>query len=302
MRRLTYTILTVLASLALVSPLYAEGEFSEQARGTTFRQNTMLDNNNTNELSMETRIGLAPFESARQLLGQTVITRGGEDIGEIDDLKVNPLTGRIDYVVVEKEGAMGVGELAFVPVPVGALVLTGDDARLVVDKSKLENVPSPGALSDRAYREGLNAHYGIAPAWEEERTIIRQEESEAVKPSAKQLLGQNVITPDGEDIGEIGDLKVDPQTGRIDYVVVEKEDAMGVGESVFVPVPLGALSFTGDDTRLVVDKSKLENVPSPEAFSAREYREGLNAHYGIAPIWEEERTIIRQEERKTVKP
>lgn len=181
MRRITQSVLTVLASLVLVSPLYAEGEFSEQARGTTFYHNPELAGGNTDEVSQQTRIGLATTESADQLLGLSVVAQDGENIGEVRDLKIDTRTGRIDYVVVEKEGGFG-DESTFVPVPLGALSFSEENARLIVDKSKLDNVPSPGTMSSREFQEGLNTHYGIAPTWQEERTIIHQEERKTLKP------------------------------------------------------------------------------------------------------------------------
>jgi sporulation protein YlmC with PRC-barrel domain len=185
MRRITYSILSVLASLALVSPLYAEGEWSHQARGTTFYQNTELEGGNTDEISRETKIGitgLSENKSGNELLGKTVVASDGENIGEIADFKVDTLTGRIDYVVVEKEDALGVGESAFIPVPLGALQISEGDARLTVDKARLDNVPNPGNMSDREFQQNLNTHYGIGPTWEIERKTTIEEERRTLTP------------------------------------------------------------------------------------------------------------------------
>lgn len=188
MKRIIHSVLTVLASLALVSPLYAEGEWSHQARGTTFYQNTELEGGNTDEIketagrSVEVRSSLSRAESAGQLIGLPVVARDGENIGEVQDLKVDTSTGRIDYVIVEREDAMGVGESVAVAVPLGALQFTDDNARLTVDKSKLNNVPNPALMSESEFHQGLHTHYGIAPTWQEERTIIHQEERKTLKP------------------------------------------------------------------------------------------------------------------------
>lgn len=185
MRRLIFSVLSVLASLALVGPLHAASEFSEQARGTTFYQNTELRNNNTDSVAPERRVlggNLQNAGSAGNLLGTTVVAQDGENIGEIEDFKVDTTTGRIDYVIVERKDYMGVGGDIAVAVPYGALQFAGEDARLVVDKSRLENVPSPATMSEREFSENLNTHYGISPGWQEERTIIHREESKVIKP------------------------------------------------------------------------------------------------------------------------
>ena len=188
MKRIIHSVLTVLASLALVSPLYAEGQWSHQAKGTTFNQNAELEGNNTDSIkgtvgrSVEVRSGLSRTESAGQLIGLPVVAQDGENIGEVQDLKVDTRTGRIDYVIVEREDAMGVDESIAVAVPLGALQFTDDNARLTVDKSKLKNVPNPALMSESEFHQGLHTHYGIAPTWQEERTIIHQEERKTLKP------------------------------------------------------------------------------------------------------------------------
>lgn len=186
MKRLIYSVLTVLASLAMVGSLQAASEFTEQARGTTFNQNTELRSNNTDEIETDRNLisaNLSGTQSAENLLGLNVVAQDGENIGEIQDFKVDTRTGRIDYVIVERENAMGIGEDIAVAVPLGALQFTDDNARLVVDKSKLDNVPSPATMSDREFYDNLNTHYGIAPGWQEERKIIHHEETKRVKPA-----------------------------------------------------------------------------------------------------------------------
>jgi sporulation protein YlmC with PRC-barrel domain len=181
MRRIINSLLTVVASLALVSPLYASTVFTEQARGTTFYQNPELSSGGTSKISQE--LGLSAGESADQLIGKSVVAQDGENLGKVRDLKIDTHTGRIDYVIVEKENAMGVGESQFVPVPLAALSFTDEDARLIVDKSRLDNVPSPGTMSAQEFNQDLHTHYGVAPGWQIERRTIHQEERKVITPS-----------------------------------------------------------------------------------------------------------------------
>lgn len=187
MKRITYSLLTVLASLVMVSPLYARSNFTEQARGTTFYQNTELQHNNTTGItstpvrSTTSEQGLTRTESAAELLGLPVVAQDGSNIGKIQDMRVDSHAGRIDYVIVKKENAMGVGEDQHVAVPLGALQITDENARLLVDKSKLNNVPRQQNIGFEQYREDLNAHYGIAPSYQGEK-IIRHEETTTVRP------------------------------------------------------------------------------------------------------------------------
>jgi sporulation protein YlmC with PRC-barrel domain len=190
MKRITYSILTVVASLIMVSPLSArENGFTHQARGTSFNQNTELDNNNTSSIKPEvvTRQlvraeGLPRTESAADILGMPVVGQDGAHVGKIQDMRVDNRTGRIDYLIVKQDNAMGVGEAKYVAVPLGAIQFTDNDARLTVDRSRLENVPSYTSTTSDQYINDLNAHYGIAPPYQEERRVIHHEESTTVKP------------------------------------------------------------------------------------------------------------------------
>lgn len=188
MKKITFSLLTALASLVMVTPLYAKSTFTEQAKGTTLNQNTELQHNNSSTIkdtpgrSYTTAAqGLTRSESAAALLGLPVVAQDGTSIGKIRDMRVDDHTGRIDYVIVQKKNAMGVSEDQDVAVPLGAFQFTDTNAKLVVDKSKLNNVPRPLNITTEQYREDLNTHYGIAPPYQEERTI-RQGEIRTVTP------------------------------------------------------------------------------------------------------------------------
>jgi uncharacterized protein (TIGR02271 family) len=76
---------------------------------------------------------------------------------------------------------------------------------------------------------------------------------------AQQLLsnGGNVIDNDGDKIGSIGQIFLDDQTGRPEWVTV-KTGLFGGGES-FVPLRDGEV--TGNDIRVPYDKDKVKDAP-----------------------------------------
>jgi sporulation protein YlmC with PRC-barrel domain len=107
--------------------------------------------------------------------------------------------------------------------------------------------------------------------------------------SAQELLGMKIVSPQGEDIGQIEDIKLNTQSGRIGFVNISKGGVLGVGGDK-VPVPLAALSFDTQNKQatLTVDKSKLDNAPKQANMSDEEFNRELQSYYGISPAWEQQ--------------
>jgi hypothetical protein len=78
-------------------------------------------------------------------------------------------------------------------------------------------------------------------------------EGEKKVTSAEELLGMRIVSPAGEEIGEIKDIKLES------------------GEVAFI----------------ILDESKLDNVPQ-QAKSADEFQRALESQYGTSPAWEHE--------------
>lgn len=117
------------------------------------------------------RLPLAPaselLSTLLQLLGESIVNTHGEPLGTIDDLLVDPVSGRIIYVVMPWGGFMGRGERQLVlpwnalrhDVPRRAYVLD-------IDRQHLDTAPSidrsrwPGERSLEWHR-AVHRHYGV---------------------------------------------------------------------------------------------------------------------------------------------
>src|SRR5687767_9513432 len=75
----------------------------------------------------------------------------------------------------------------------------------------------------------------------------------------EQLLtgGGNVVDNDGEKIGSIGQVFLDDQSGRPEWITA-KTGMFGGGESF---VPLRDAEVAGDDVRVPYDKDKVKDAP-----------------------------------------
>jgi sporulation protein YlmC with PRC-barrel domain len=80
--------------------------------------------------------------------------------------------------------------------------------------------------------------------------------------SISKLLHANAKSKDGQALGSVDDLIINPRTGQIEYAVLDQGGVAGRGEDK-VPVPWGAINAQPDGTLIVnKDKAQLKSAPS----------------------------------------
>ncbi|HET9835483.1 MAG TPA: PRC-barrel domain-containing protein [Rhodanobacteraceae bacterium] len=79
--------------------------------------------------------------------------------------------------------------------------------------------------------------------------------------SASSLIGDAIINPAGEKLGDLKDIVLDTTRGQIVYAVMASGGVLGVGEKLFA-VPWGALRIQGHNENLVLeaDPDRLKNA------------------------------------------
>jgi sporulation protein YlmC with PRC-barrel domain len=82
------------------------------------------------------------FLTASTLIGEKVIDAAGERLGEVKDIMLDVTEGKIQYVVVECGGFLGIGE-KFFAIPYGILSIDTGEHALVLnqDIEVLKNAP-----------------------------------------------------------------------------------------------------------------------------------------------------------------
>jgi sporulation protein YlmC with PRC-barrel domain len=115
---------------------------------------------------------------------------------------------------------------------------------------------------------------------------------------ASKLIGTDVENPQGETLGDIEEVVIDPQTGHMAYAVLSFGGFLGMGEKYFA-IPWEALAPKTPTTKgaqydrfvLNVDKEKLKNAPSfnkdnwPD-MADRSWGAQVYSYYGLQPYWE----------------
>ena len=79
---------------------------------------------------------------------------------------------------------------------------------------------------------------------------------------ASSIIGTNVVSRNGDSLGDIKEVVIDPRTGRVAYAVVAFGGFLSMGEKLFA-IPFSALEYnvTKSDYVLDVSKEKLEAAP-----------------------------------------
>lgn len=110
--------------------------------------------------------------------------------------------------------------------------------------------------------------------------------------SASRLSGANLKNADGESLGDIKEIMIDTETGRVAYAVLSFGGFLGLGDKLFA-IPWSALRTHLTDANsfvLNVTKERLQAAPGFEKnrwpdFADRTWGGTIHEYYQIKPYW-----------------
>ncbi|MDD3071568.1 PRC-barrel domain-containing protein [Methanoculleus horonobensis] len=80
--------------------------------------------------------------------------------------------------------------------------------------------------------------------------------------SADDILDKNVINQEGDDLGEISDMRIGFPEGKVDYLVLRYGGVLGMAAKRFAVPPEAVIYRPGDDNFVVnIDKQRLDDLP-----------------------------------------
>lgn len=104
---------------------------------------------------------------------------------------------------------------------------------------------------------------------------------------AATLIGNDVYNHSDEDLGDIKEIMLDMQTGKVSYAVLSFGGFLGMGEKLFA-VPWNALTLDPVNERFIlnVDKERLKSAPGFDKdnwpdMADQSWRQGIHDYYGI---------------------
>jgi uncharacterized protein YrrD len=199
---------------------------------------------------------------ATDLLGVSLETPLHEYIGYIDDLVINPSTGRIDSVLVKDIQGLGAKEIS----------IPFTDISRWSQTFFVYNTP-----------EDRNQFFGDMPyrAYDLEQLPPMHEGSYRLGT----LQGASVESKEGDHIAYVNDLIIN-RDGHVVYVVLSDVGGM---ESKMVAVPLGIISRK-EEYLFALHTSK-ETLFAASAFNWSDvtdwkYAADIQRYYGLQPYWE----------------
>ncbi|CAN5825813.1 hypothetical protein BH24DEI2_BH24DEI2_12860 [soil metagenome] len=110
--------------------------------------------------------------------------------------------------------------------------------------------------------------------------------------SASSLIDDKVKNSQDENIGDLKELMIDVQSGRVAYGVLDFGGILGMGNKLFA-VPWQAFSVDEENKilRLDVDKDRLKNAEGFDLSSwpdtaDTEWGQKIHDYYGYTPHWD----------------
>lgn len=109
---------------------------------------------------------------------------------------------------------------------------------------------------------------------------------------ASSIIGTNVVNPNGDNLGDIKEVVIDPRTGRVAYSVVSFGGFLGMGEKLFA-IPFSSFKYnaTSNDYVLDVSKERLKEAPGFDAdhwpsMADEKWNRDVYKYYDRSPYWE----------------
>lgn len=114
--------------------------------------------------------------------------------------------------------------------------------------------------------------------------------------SSSSINGTTVINAKGENLGNVKDLMIDLDTGRVAYAVLSFGGFLGLGDKYFA-MPWEAFKIDTEHERFIlnVNKERLENAPGfdknnwPNRATHQDYLDSVYSHYGYTPYWKKQK-------------
>jgi sporulation protein YlmC with PRC-barrel domain len=194
---------------------------------------------------------------ASKMIGMQVRNPEGKNLGKISDLIVNMSTGDVRYAMLEFDAGIFKAEQLFA-VPTTQLRMAADRDDLVYNmtRDKLErasidrNVWGNRKPIDNAYLSALDKVWGVV-----------QPAQGKLAHRASDLIGKDVNSRSGEDIGDIKDLVVNMATQKVHYAVLAFDPSWTAPEQLYA-FPLTSFNLTTDRDKVVldIDKARLQKM------------------------------------------
>jgi sporulation protein YlmC with PRC-barrel domain len=244
-------------------------------------------------------LGAPKVQRLSEVLAMNVRNTKDENLGQIEELVVQPSDGRIAYAVLSSGGFLGIDK-KFFAIPTSSLQLdaTGTKPLLAATQESLKNASGfdkdnwPDHASDEWLTQGM---IRTEDASDRNRSAVMETKERVVASvsfiKSRDFMGRKVTNRQGEAVGTIDELMIDLPAGRVAYAVLSVGTFLGKGDQLFA-VPVNAFTPTTRDNTLCldVDKARLQAAPvftksNVSVPCDRVWLGTVYEYYGIHPYW-----------------
>jgi len=167
---------------------------------------------------------------AGKLIGENVVDANGDTVGEIDSVMVDA-KGKVQGVIIDVSSWLQSEKLISLP---WADLQISSDNKVVATNITKESATSAAtyAYADPANKGKVftdNTVTGTATGTETGMTLGTPVKNGDGSINASQLMGMKVENPNGDNVGEIGEVVLD-DGGKVEGIVVDVGGFLGVGE------------------------------------------------------------------------
>jgi len=253
--------------------------------------------------------------SAQDIAGRMLRDPQGREAGRIRSIIIDLETGNAVYALIGSAGALNIGE-SYAAVPFSALHLSRDEDTMNVllgveriaagprfDADHLGELGEPGRMGQiyGHYAIPTPSGYVLPPSGErgihpDRFMLVRPGEIVRLGPAwtaARDARGETVKAANGDTIGEIDRIMIDPSTERIAYLLLSRGGFLGIGEE-WVPIPPQAIAWSSQDGAFTLKSGAAQ----PERIAGlqhddvptqvqRTQLQALYERYGVTPYWQE---------------
>ena len=208
-------------------------------------------------------------------MSASVTNNQNQDLGDVDDVVVNPENGKIVYTAVSYGGLLGIGEKHFAIPGEEINNVTQDKVYLDIEKSEFEN------------SEGFkkNEWPNQPDATLSSGTSVRTEPAPAQIKKLSDIIGKPLKTNQDEKLGKIDNVVLDTTADRIAYLIVDADNRDGL-----VAVPCAAIEMRDDRCVVNISKDRFSQLPT---FKEDNYPSWTNANwnqrthsdFNVQPYW-----------------
>ena len=221
----------------------------------------------------QTSTGRIRVIAADDLFDKNVVASDGKDVGDIQYVLIRTDDAQLQHVVIESENENAAGQLVAIPFEAIQSQIAGDEIRLTMSMDEIKQAPHVTedrlhTLTDPATIQKINGYWmpfseaqGATAQEQTSTTVKTQAQVQAGAPAylvlsetsyrvlqpggamAKDIEGMEVTSSDDKRLGDVEEIVIDLDSGRVAYTLVGRGGFLGLGMN-YVAVPLQAIEFT----------------------------------------------------------